>query len=298
MLTPLLDLQNRGHDVWAHTMAIDSNNVLWGWGSNDFGQLGDGTTTNRLSPVRIMDNVVHVSAGGMHTVAITTDGTLWAWGSGGNGPLGDGTRENRHRPVAVMQNVVYACAGPARTLAITADGELWGWGASNDQINAFPRYVDPWGMGILGGPTRVMHIESNIVSVSNGAYHVAALNSNGEVLTWGHNRFGQLGRGNMSNAALRRPEVAERNAAQVSAGGWHTYVLRPNGDMVSFGHAGDGRRGPHAVTGVRQSYSLGSVHVVQVSAGRFHNLALMSDGSIRAWGVNTAGQLGGFASIH
>ena len=60
-----------------HSMAIMSDGSLWGWGQNEKGQLGDGTTEDRLYPVRIMDNVIQVSAGNMHTAAIKNDGSLW-----------------------------------------------------------------------------------------------------------------------------------------------------------------------------------------------------------------------------
>ena len=123
-----------------HMMAITSNGSLWGWGLNRSGQLGDGTTTNRNSPVHIMDNVIAVSAGSSHTMAITSNGNLYAWGDNSSGQLGDGTITNRdeywnivenndrHSPVRIMDNVVSVSAGWTHTLALRADGSLWAWG--------------------------------------------------------------------------------------------------------------------------------------------------------------------------
>jgi len=73
-----------------HTMAIRTDDSLWAWGNNNFGQLGDGTTTNRHVPVKIMDDVSAISTNGAHTMAIRNDGSLWAWGGNWYGQLGDG----------------------------------------------------------------------------------------------------------------------------------------------------------------------------------------------------------------
>jgi alpha-tubulin suppressor-like RCC1 family protein len=72
-------------------MAITNDGSLFAWGNNRRGQLGDGTTTDRLSPVQIMSDVVVVSAGGAHTMAITSEGNLFAWGENFHGQLGHNT---------------------------------------------------------------------------------------------------------------------------------------------------------------------------------------------------------------
>jgi alpha-tubulin suppressor-like RCC1 family protein len=76
-----------------HSLAVMSDGSLWAWGSNDYGQLGDGTKSLKSSPVKIMDNVLSVSAGYNYSLAIKTDGSLWAWGNNMYGQLGlsDGT---------------------------------------------------------------------------------------------------------------------------------------------------------------------------------------------------------------
>jgi len=115
----------------AHTLAITSDGVLWGWRRNNFGQLGDGTTAQRDEPVRIMENVIAVSTGS-HTLAITSDGKLWAWGDNGHGQLGDGTMQNRNIPILVMENVIYASTRGGHSMAIAADGNVWAWGENTD----------------------------------------------------------------------------------------------------------------------------------------------------------------------
>jgi len=114
------------------TMAITADGSLWAWGSNKQGQLGDGTTHDRDSPVKIMDDVIDVAVGTLHTMAITSNGVLWVWGSNRSGLqtgwLGDGAMANRHSPTRIMENVICVSAGSYHSMAITADGSLWAWG--------------------------------------------------------------------------------------------------------------------------------------------------------------------------
>ena len=113
-------------------MALKSDGALATWGYNGYGQLGDGTTTNRFVPVAVsgLTGVVAVAAGDYHTVALKSDGTVWTWGSNGSGQLGDGTTTQRLTPVQVsgLSGVIAISAGQSFTLALRSDGTVWGWG--------------------------------------------------------------------------------------------------------------------------------------------------------------------------
>ena len=173
----------------ARSLVILDGGSLWAWGRNWDGELGDGTTIDRHTPVHIMDDVVAVSAGLRHTLAITTDGSLWAWGWNADGRLGDGTTTNRRTPVHIMDDVVAVSAGWGHTLAITTDGSLWAWG-----WNEF---------GQLGDGTTIdrhtpVHIMDDVVAVSAGGFpssHALAITTDGSLWAWGGNYFGQLGDG-------------------------------------------------------------------------------------------------------
>ena len=117
-----------------HTVAVRADGTLWAWGDTSYGQLGDGTSTNRLEPGQIgtATSWASVAAGDHHTVAARTDGTLWAWGNNSHGQPGDGTTSDRSSPKLIGSGWISAIAGSDRTFARKADGTLWGWGYDGD----------------------------------------------------------------------------------------------------------------------------------------------------------------------
>ena len=89
------------------SFALKADGSLWAWGLNSFGQLGDGTTKGKATPVKIMDSVASVSAGAYHAAAIKTDGSLWAWGDNSCGQLGNGSSiSTAYKPVYISGGVI------------------------------------------------------------------------------------------------------------------------------------------------------------------------------------------------
>lgn len=124
-----------------HVLALKEDGTVWAWGLNNVGQLGDGTTTNRATPVQVsgLSNIVAIAAGGYahsagviggHSLALRADGTVWAWGLNNYGQLGDGTTTNRSTPVQVsgLTDVVAIGAGGYHSVALKKDGTVWAWG--------------------------------------------------------------------------------------------------------------------------------------------------------------------------
>ena len=173
-----------------HCFVIKSDGTLWGWGNNQNGQLGDGTTTERHSPVKIMDGVRSVSAGTHHSIAIKDDGSLWAWGYNELGQLGDATTTERHSPVKIMDGVKSVSAGGSYSIVIKDDGSLWSWGDN---------YWGQLGDGTTTDRHSPVKIMDGVKALPlGGAPEVSysiAIKDDGSLWSWGHNYCGQLGDG-------------------------------------------------------------------------------------------------------
>ena len=110
------------------TVALKTDGTLWAWGGNDYGQLGNGSTTPSDLPICVLDQVTAVSAGDYHVAALRADGSLWTWGDNLYGQLGDGTLESRSAPAKVLDQAAAVSAGAGSTAALLGDQTLWTWG--------------------------------------------------------------------------------------------------------------------------------------------------------------------------
>lgn len=179
-----------------HTLAIRSDGKLYSWGSNDNGQLGDGTTIQKTSavPVNSLLSFKYISAGANYSLAITTDGKLYSWGLNDYGQLGDGTTTQRISPVAVNidQTLTFSMVSAGElyhSLALTTDGKLYAWGAN---------YYGQLGDGTniqRNSPVPIRHNDLTFSIVSSGIDHSIGITTDGKLYTWGDNQLGQLGNG-------------------------------------------------------------------------------------------------------
>ena len=201
-----------------HNLALKNDGTLWAWGENFYGQLGDGTTVHRNTPVQVgsLTGVTSMAVGFQHSLARMNDSTVRAWGANANGELGDGTTIERHSPVEVIggQPIVSAspstaspiiippppppwsyltrvnavAAGLAYSLALMTDGTLRAWGSNDfgqlgDGTN-FDRHT----------PVQVPNV-SGVIDIGTGDVFSLAVRSNAIVQAWGQNMNGQLGDG-------------------------------------------------------------------------------------------------------
>jgi len=263
-----------------HSVAINPDGSLWAWGANIWGQLGDGTTQSRLSPVQVLTGVAAVDAGWGHTLAIKTDGSLWAWGDNGKGQLGDNMASTRLSPIQVLTEVTTASAGGMHTLAIKADGSVWSWGYNME--------------GALGDGTTITRstpakVLTGATAVDAGGYHSLALDAEGGLWAWGANWAGQIGDGTYTNRL--NPVRVLTGVTAMAAGERHSLALKSDGSLWAWGNNTNGQLGDGTTT-TRLSPVQVMTGVTAVAGGLYYSLAVKSDGSLWAWGLNAEGELG------
>jgi len=250
---------------WGHSLALDSEGQVFAWGSNWYGQLGDGTNTSSNVPVTVDvsgmfagRDIIQIATASAHSLALDNDGSIFTWGRGIEGQLGNNTNTGSNVPVAVDMtgvlagsDIVQVEGGGSFSFALDSAGRVfsWGWGLNGELGNGasvnvnIPTAVDI--SGVLAGRT--------IVRVASGRQHALAIDSEGQIFTWGLNSSGQLGNGTIGGI-YNTPVVVD-------------------------------------MTGV-----LASSDVVQIAgafgSGLGRSVALDSEGNVFAWGSNWNGQLG------
>ena len=292
-----------------HTVYLRSDGTVWTWGNNSNGQLGNGTTTDSHIPVQVsgLSGMTAIAAGFFHTVALKNDGTVWAWGSNSNGQLGNGTTTDNHIPVQVpgLSGMTAIAAGNNFTVALKNDGTVWAWGSnSNGQLGdvTTTERHSPVQVSVTSGL-------SNVIAVAAGYNHTVALINfadGGEVWAWGSDSNGQLGNatngpGTDSNIPLQVGGLA--NVMAIAAGNAFTLALRNDAlsssvwawGINNIGQLGDGATDdvntPVEVNGMKGTGAIG------IAAGYDHSVAMMTDGTVWAWGGNGNGQLGNGTTI-
>lgn len=191
-----------------HTLAIQTNGTLWGWGYNTRGGLGQNDTVHRSSPTQIGTDsnwkLVDCNvAQDEFTVAIKTDGTMWAWGDNTNGQLGQGDTIHRSSPVQIGTGTdwrVVSCGFNGYVHAVRGNGSLWSWGYNQigqlGQSNTIHR----------SSPVQVGALTSWQYVNGRGDGVTVAIQRNGTLWSWGRNESGQLGTGEYGNAHRSSPQ--------------------------------------------------------------------------------------------
>jgi len=312
------DLARRISVGGLHTCAILDTGGVSCWGSNDTGQLGNGTRITNNFPVSVAINgIVQLAAGGSHTCALRHGGTVWCWGLNGSGQLGDESLLDKLGPAQVhnVTGAVAVASGGFHSCAIIAGGTVKCWG--ND------------GMGQIGdaspgdtssNPTLVSGL-SNAKSLALGEFHSCALLTDNTVKCWGHNGFGQLGNGFFvdSSAPVAVGGLPD-DVLAITAGSSHTCALLDDTDKTvrCWGHNAYGSLGQATAVQPPPPEPGGAMvpsatpltvrfdndpdpliedlvplkNVNALSAGAFHTCARVGAGALWCWGNNNRGQLG------
>jgi alpha-tubulin suppressor-like RCC1 family protein len=274
--------------------ALTSTGGVKCWGSNPYGNLGDGSTTNRAVPTDVsgLAGVSAISTGGEHTCALTTAGGVKCWGFNSAGQLGDGSTGDRLVPVEVAglpAGVQAIALGIVHTCALTGSGGVMCWGSN------VSGQLGDGATSNRSAPAYVAGLASGVVAISASYLHTCALTSAGGVLCWGSNDNGQLGNG---STTLARTPVAVSGLSSgvlaVAAGLLHTCALLSGGGVRCWGRNLKGQLGDGSTNASPTPVDVAGLAsgVRAISAGGSHTCALTSAGVAKCWGSNANGQLG------
>ena len=277
------------------------NNSAWSWGCNGNGQLGDNTTAIKSSPVSVVGGYTdwcQVSAGFRHSLAVRQNGTAWAWGVSVNGQLGDGTTVAKSSPVLVVGGFTDWCQVAAssglycrqHSLGVRQNGTAWSWGYNGQgQLgdNTVTARSSP--VSVIGGFTDWCQVSAGMCA------HSVAVRTNGTAWAWGAGSAGRLGN-NCTDQQTSPVSVVGgfTNWCQVSGGMCHSLGVRTNGTAWAWGYGGIGVLGDDTTVNKSSPVSVvgGFTDWCQVAAGCVHSLAVRTNGTAWAWGLNECGQLG------
>ena len=293
-----------------YTVALDKNGKVYAWGRNNYGQLGDGTTTNSNIPICISDiptnplnkvKIKEISAGNSHAVAIDEEGKVYTWGNNWSGQLGDGTTTRSNIPICISDistnliNIKEISAGHNYTVAIDENGKVYAWG-DNDS-------------GELGDgttedsrvPICISDISTNLINIkeiSAGQSHTVAIDEDGKVYTWGANWDGRLGDGTTtdSNIPICISDISTNlvNIEAISAGIFHTVAIDEEGKVYTWGHNYGGQLGDGTTTDSNIPICISDISgnelynqkALKISANGYWTIIIDKNGKIYIFGRN------------
>jgi alpha-tubulin suppressor-like RCC1 family protein len=315
-----------------HAFGLTASGELYGWGQNDFGQLGNGQTSNVLKPTLIALNqdeeIEFVRAGHTQSLLKTASGQLYTAGSGSAGALGvqDLSAANpdltpcganyaswcAYNWTAVYQDgvlsgqsIVDVAMGSDGIMTLAETGDLFAWGSNN---------VGQLGIGYGGGTHNTAKavtafpggVKAQKLVSTNFASSYGAVGTDGQLYMWGYNTSGQLGTGDTVNrSAPAQLDLVLPAPSQVVSGGTSTYYLDATGRLYAWGANDYGQLGDNNLSSSYYPVSvqitgtdLSGKIITQIASGSLHSCVLADDpatqttGGVYCWGDNYYGQLG------
>ena len=275
-----------------HVIVIDKNGRSWGWGQNNYGQLGDNSTTNRSTPVSVLGVVktfCQISAGIYHSAGIDKNGKAWCWGYNDNGQLGDGTQVSKRTPISVYGTKTFCRIQTAfyHTIAVDSSGNVWSWGEGT--------------YGLLGNnatlskitPVSVLGAVKTFCEIQGGPYAIAA-DKNGRLWSWGENSQPTLAINVTGNRYTPVSVLgATKTFCKVAAGQVNGAGLTSGGRIWAWGYGFYGTVGDNSGADRRTPVSVaGAVKTFCHIAMSLHGMGITRTGRIWCWGYNQYGQVG------
>jgi len=261
------------------------------WGSNDSGQLGDGTYSSHQAPAPVLSGaaplatVKSICAGRSFSVALLANGNLMGWGTNTHSQLVYGATPSYSSPTGLVSGVSAMACGQEFVLAVVG-GQVRAWGANDaGQLgNGHTAASD--------GSFQPVPGLSGIVGVAAGNRHSFAWDDAGRVYAWGDNSFGQLADGTFVSK-LTPNLVPALAGGSIFAANDHTLFVAPNGTAQAAGLNANGQLGDGTTANSAISKTVpGLSSVVALAAGPRQSFAISATGVVYAWGDNSHDQLG------
>jgi alpha-tubulin suppressor-like RCC1 family protein len=275
-----------------HTCGVTPGNLVYCWGQNFRGQLGDGTTDRRLTPVAVAGGLRfrQVSAGDANTCGVTTDDVAYCWGWNINGRLGDGTTIDRPTPVAV--------AGGLRFRQVLADGIACGlttsdvaycWGSNaGGRLGDGTTTESPTPVAVAGG------LRFRQLFMNAGSVHTCGVTRRGQAYCWGVNFQGQLGDGTTSERPTPVAVSGGLRFREMSLSGFHTCGVTPGNVAYCWGDNQAGELGDGTTQDIEPTpvAVAGGLRFREVTSGTYHTCGVATGNVAYCWGDNSNFQLG------
>ena len=280
-----------------HNLAIDIEGNLWAWGGNSFGQIGDGTTTTKSTPVAIMEGrkFKEISAGRYQSLAIDEEGNLWSWGRNNEGQLGDGTTINKNYPVQIKKGTKFTkvVTGEENSLAIDEEGNLWSWGD-----NFVGQIGDGTIRGVKSSPVAIKS-GTKFREIATGFRDNFAIDEAGNLWSWGANYYGELGYGATASSTVPILVKKETKFKQITVGYSAVSLgIDEEGNLWgagrnSYGELGDGTTTSRTTfVAIKAGTKFDKVITGGISNGAGHTMAIDKEGNLWGCGSNSKGQIG------
>jgi alpha-tubulin suppressor-like RCC1 family protein len=287
--------------VNATSCARLSSGAVSCWGSNDFGQLGNGGFAGSLLAQAVggLPQAVEVTnGGGRHTCARLTTGAVACWGENdfgqvGNGRLGTSPVELQTRPALAVGliDAVEVSAGLGHTCALRSSGRVVCWGGN------YGGQIGDGSLNTRPTPFEVARV-TNAVEVTTGQRLSCARLADLTVVCWGDGVGGRLGDGTGASRLTATQVLGATDVLEIDAGVDHVCARRRNGTVLCWGTNTDGQLGDGTTTTRFAPVSVrGLTDAVEISVGANHSCARLASGLVVCWGGNAEGQLGDGTTI-
>jgi len=283
-----------------HTCGITADNRAYCWGYGGLGQLGDGTTESKLTPVPVAGGLQfrQISTGSDVTCGVTTGYQVYCWGLNEIGELGDGTTTRRLIPVRVAGNRMFkqVQAEGSHTCAVTTDNRAFCWGDNRQGQLGVGNNTGPE-VGYYGAfSSRPVAVVGSLAfrQVTTGSFHSCGVTTGDAAYCWGLNARGQLGDSTeVHRRTSPRRVVGGRAYRQLDAGFYFTCGVTLDDRAFCWGDGKQGQLGngklyfsfwPRAVAG--------GLRLTRVTGSYVHACAEARSNRVYCWGTNSVGQLG------